>query len=103
MMLYVHMFALFAGKLSVRTLRSLSHQHKDRTPAQAKRNHPDTLRQQPGQWKKFTDLQAWRNRQPLVEEFDAEKLDAYLAQMNVSLETENDMVKLTKFYYQAMK
>lgn len=87
---------MFSGPLSVRTLRALNHQHKDRTPEQEKRHHPDTIRQKPGQWKRFTDLHYFRKERNVVDDFDAEKLDAYLAQMNISLETENDMVSLNE-------
>lgn len=85
---------MITGPLCIRTLRSLTHEHKDRTPEQEKRLHPDTIKQKPGQWKSFTNLKYFREQRKVVDDFDAEKLDAYLSQMNLSLETENDMVRL---------
>lgn len=73
-------------------MRSLNHPNQDLKPGQAEKNHPDTIRKKDGQWKKFTNLTYWRNQRPVVDDFDAEKLDALLAKMNISLETENDMV-----------
>ncbi|XP_052771426.1 28S ribosomal protein S18c, mitochondrial-like [Mya arenaria] len=81
----------------IRFLRSVRNPNQDLRPEHVEANSPEAVQKEPGRWKKYTNHTFWRKQRELeryaekVDEFNVEKLNTVLEQMNISTEIKDDM------------